>query len=60
MVIYAVGDYYNDIEMIERADVGIAVSNGVEKLREKATYITVDNEQGVIADIIDRLLQKQE
>ena len=46
--------------MIERADVGIAVSNGVEKLREKATYITVDNEQGVIADIIDRLLQKQE
>lgn len=43
---YAFGDGYNDQAMFREAGVRIAMGNGVDVLKEKATYITdtVDNE----------------
>lgn len=38
--VYAFGDNYNDIEMIEYADVGVAMGNGPQDLKYKADYIT--------------------
>lgn len=37
---YAFGDSLNDLEIIERAHVGIAMGNAREELKEKADYIT--------------------
>lgn len=48
----AVGDYNNDISMIRCADVGIAVQNAVDELKNAADYITVSNEENAIARII--------
>jgi len=37
--VIAFGDGYNDIEMIEFADIGIAMGNGVNALKEKADIV---------------------
>ncbi len=38
----AVGDGYNDLEMIEYAGVGIAMGNAVDSLKQLADYVTDD------------------
>lgn len=51
----AVGDYDSDIGMIQTAAVGIAMGNAVEKVKEVADYITVTNDEFVMAKIISDL-----
>lgn len=55
--IYAVGDYYNDEEMLKAADVGIATENALPSLKETADMITVSNEDSAIADIIYNIIK---
>lgn len=53
--VIAVGDQLNDISMIERAGLGIAVSNADEALKKKANYVCAyTNEEGAIAEIIEK------
>ncbi|MBQ4629647.1 MAG: HAD family phosphatase [Clostridia bacterium] len=54
----AVGDYYNDISMIECVKLGIAVSNAQPEVKMSADVITVSNEESAIASIIDNLDKK--
>ena len=51
----AVGDYNNDISMIQEAGIGIAVANAVDEVKAVADYITVSNNENAIATIIDGL-----
>ncbi len=56
----AVGDNENDISMLEKAGLGIAVANAVPKAKEAADMVTVANTDHAIAKIIydlDRKLQ---
>ena len=47
--VIAIGDGHNDIEMIQYADIGVAMANGHEELLEVANYITSSlEEQGVM------------
>ncbi|MGP4039787.1 Cof-type HAD-IIB family hydrolase [Gracilibacillus sp. D59] len=43
--IIAIGDYYNDLDMIEYAGVGIAMGNAPEDLKEKADDVTRSNDE---------------
>lgn len=52
-IIYTVGDYYNDISLLQNADYKIAVKNAVPKLQEMADYVTCCNEDGIIEDIVN-------
>lgn len=53
--VIAVGDQLNDMPMIEKAGLGIAVKNAEDSLKEKADYVCdLTNEEGAIADIIER------
>lgn len=55
--IIAVGDNYNDIPMIERAGLGIAVSNAVPEAKAAADYVTIsDNNAGVFKEIIEKFI----
>ncbi len=54
---YAVGDYYNDIEMIKGADVGIATGNAPWDIKEIADIVTVSNDDHVLADIIYNIME---
>ena len=47
-----VGDYENDIDMIESADIGYAVDNALPKVKSIADRITVHAKDGAIAQII--------
>ena len=48
----AVGDYYNDIPMLEAADLAVAVANAVPEAKAAADYVTVSNEEHAIAQVI--------
>ena len=50
--IISIGDNDNDASMLEKAKLGIAVSNASEKAKQAADYITVSNEEDAIAQII--------
>ena len=51
----AIGDYNNDVSMIRKAGVGIAVANAVDEAKASADRITVSNEEHAIAKIISEI-----
>ncbi|KAI7989738.1 hypothetical protein LOK49_LG13G02330 [Camellia lanceoleosa] len=52
--IMAIGDGENDIEMLELASLGIALSNGSDKTKAVADVIGVSNDEDGVADAIYR------
>ena len=50
-----VGDYENDLSMIEAADIGYAVNNATDSLKIKADRITKSACGGAIAEIISEI-----
>lgn len=50
----AVGDNLNDLSMIIAAGVGVAVGNAVPELKEAADFVSVTNNEGAIAQIINK------
>ncbi|KAM7257191.1 hypothetical protein ACFE04_012932 [Oxalis oulophora] len=53
-LIMAIGDGENDIEMLELASLGIALSNGSEKAKAVANVIGLSNDENGVADAIYR------
>ena len=51
----AAGDYENDISMIQRADIGYAVNNAIDAVKQAADRITAANTEDAIARIIEDL-----
>ena len=45
----AVGDWENDIDMLELVDIGIAMGNASEALKSIAQYVTKDSSEDGIA-----------
>lgn len=50
--IFAIGDYYNDMEMLAQADVTGAPVNAEPDIRNMVDYITCDNNRGCVADFL--------
>lgn len=50
----AIGDNLNDLSMIKIASVGVAVGNAVDELKNAADYISVSNDDGAVAEIIEK------
>lgn len=56
--IIAVGNYYNDMDMIEHAGVGIAVANSLEPVKEIADFVTErDNNHDAVEEIVEKMLR---
>jgi Cof subfamily protein (haloacid dehalogenase superfamily) len=56
----AFGDYYNDIEMLDRAYYSYAVENALDEVKEHCNFRTKSNqEQGVILAVEEYLRQEQ-
>lgn len=54
--IIAFGDEDNDLEMIDYAGIGVAMSNGIDQLKNIANEITLsNNDDGIARFLIDRL-----
>lgn len=56
--ILAIGDYYNDVEMLKWADVGAAPANAPEDIRELADVVTKDHNDHAVADLIQWLEER--
>lgn len=53
--VYAFGDNYNDIEMIEYADVGVAMGNGPQDLKDIADFVTRPVEEDGVLFALEQL-----
>lgn len=49
----AAGDYMNDLAMIQKADLGVAVASAQEAVKAAADLVVCDNNSGAMAEIID-------
>src|SRR5207253_1712140 len=54
--IIAVGDNLNDLEMIRTAGLGVAMGNAPPELRAQAGYVTSTNDEGGLAEVIERFI----
>jgi hypothetical protein len=54
----AVGDEENDISMLEAAGVGVCMANGKQMVKDKADYVTEnDNNNGGIGEVIEKFIK---
>lgn len=52
----AIGDAWNDREMISVAGLGVAMGNAVPSLKDIADYITLDNNEDGVAHVIEKFV----
>jgi Cof subfamily protein (haloacid dehalogenase superfamily) len=52
--ILAIGDNYNDIDMIEYAGLGIAMGNAPDKVKDCANAVTLNNDEDGVAEAIKK------
>jgi hydroxymethylpyrimidine pyrophosphatase-like HAD family hydrolase len=54
-----IGDYENDISLLECADIGYAVGNALDIVKQVADRVTVSNRENAIAAVIKELEQEK-
>lgn len=54
--VMAIGDSYNDIEMIMWAGIGVAVGNAYPEVKEKADYVTLSNDDDGVAEALAKIV----
>ncbi|MBU9713116.1 Cof-type HAD-IIB family hydrolase [Evansella tamaricis] len=54
--VIAVGDSYNDLEMIELAGFGVAMGNAPDDIKEKADFVTDTNDNEGVASIVETFI----
>lgn len=52
---YSIGDYYNDIPMLQAADISAATGQAPEEVKRAADIVVCKAENGSVADFIDYL-----
>jgi hypothetical protein len=56
--VLAIGDSYNDIEMLEFAGLGVAVANAPPDVRSRAGHVTASNDEDGVAQTLERFVLK--
>ncbi len=56
---YAIGDYYNDLEMIKVADIGAALIDSPDEVKAVAATVVGTAQNGAVADFIDYLTERK-
>ena len=54
--VMAIGDSYNDIEMIEWAGVGVAMGNAWQDVKEAADFVTLTNDEEGVAEALRKYI----
>ena len=57
----AVGDFDNDIEMIQSADLGVCPANSEESVKNKSDIVlNSTNDEGAVSELINYVIEKTE
>ncbi|MNR55151.1 putative phosphatase [compost metagenome] len=56
----AIGDSWNDHEMLEAAGLGVAMGNAIAPLKELADYVTASNNDDGVKEVIEKFVLAQE
>lgn len=48
-----IGDYNNDIELIQLSKLGVAVSSAQDEVKKAADYVVCDNNSGAISEVVE-------
>ena len=54
----AIGDYYNDIEMLKYADIGCSTADSPQAVKDVSDYEACKCSEGAVADFIEYLAEK--
>jgi Cof subfamily protein (haloacid dehalogenase superfamily) len=54
--VIAIGDSWNDHEMLEAAGFGVAMGNAVESLKEIANYVTLTNNEEGVKHVVEKFV----
>lgn len=54
--VMAIGDSWNDLEMLEWAGLAVVMGNARQAIKEKADYVTCSNEDNGVAEALEKLL----
>lgn len=55
--IMAIGDHYNDISMLERVGVGVAIGNAKEGVKKVCQHVSLSNDHHGVAYIVEQMLK---
>jgi len=58
--VMAVGDSYNDLDMIRWAGLGVAVANAHRPVQQAADYVTLSNDEHGVAEALRRFVLQRE
>ena len=56
--VMAIGDSWNDLEMLEYAGFAVVMGNAKDAIKEKADYVTCSNEDNGVAEALELLLRR--
>lgn len=56
---FAIGDYYNDLEMLKTADISAALADSPQEVKSVADTVVCDVKNGAVADFIDYLTERK-
>ncbi|WP_170270400.1 Cof-type HAD-IIB family hydrolase [Heliorestis acidaminivorans] len=54
--VMAIGDSYNDLDMLDYAGISVAMGNGAQEVRERASWIAPTNQEGGVAVALERFV----
>jgi hydroxymethylpyrimidine pyrophosphatase-like HAD family hydrolase len=55
---YAIGDYYNDMEIMQQAGYAVAMANAPSEVRALAHELTGTNDEGGVGQFLYKMVQK--
>ena len=56
-VFYAVGDYFNDFDLLKSADISNCPRNAPVEIQEICSNVLCENNNGAIADLINKIFE---
>ena len=54
--VIAIGDNFNDMDMIQYAGLGVAMGNAPEYLKKSADYVTRSNDEDGVRHVLERFI----
>ncbi len=54
--VIAIGDNFNDIDMMQYAGLGVAMGNAPDYLKEAADYVTLSNDEDGVRHVLERFI----